>query len=293
MQTNVEKLRAWLRTDLPCVAGKREFAGNRYFIAEIDDAASMTRAYDRFLAALEARETVAGLFVLSEQIALPPEATARDQFLQCATLMRGVSDLSPEALADGGRLGKSVSLRCPVTEARILYDDFDAVAFCPQSFDRSDALYDPMMGSPVPCINFSSDIYAFAMFACDVAQRLYEKPVRELSCNERAKVFAQSSAQWQRFALVTIRKYMAITDLARCPISLASGDAIWFANHQDPAFAETQKCQYGHHMPVLYTPRIVETWEAYFEDGLARSMPVQAITPFGHAIGGRPWEARS
>ncbi|MBB4000253.1 hypothetical protein [Aureimonas pseudogalii] len=270
-----------MRKDIPCVPGKREFSSGRYFIAEIHDPRSMTEAYERFVLALQRRETVAGLFVISEQVSLGHEASASDQFRQCAELMREISDLPPEALANGGRLGKTVELDCPVTGVSRSFDDFDAVAFVPRSLDESDPLYDPMMGAPVSCINFSSDIYAFAMFTRDIALRLKKSEVSNLGADDRREVFAYASKQWQIFARATIRNYISITNIQKCPVSLSDDDSVWNANHQDPAFAENHKQQYAHHMPLLYAPRIVTAWEQFFETGYIENQSVETITPFG------------
>ncbi|UWF60389.1 hypothetical protein [Brucella sp. 2716] len=75
---------------------------------------------------------------------------------------------------------------------------------------------------------------------------------------------------------------MTITDLDRCPVSFADEESIWYANHQDPAFAERTKSQFAHHMPKRYTPKIVAAWERYFETGQLDGMPVESITPFGY-----------
>lgn len=287
---NVERLKAWLRTELPCVPGKREFSNDRYFIRSIHDAASMKVGFEEFLRALRNRQTVAGLFVISEAAALPATSTAQAQFLQCARMMRDISDIAPEQLATGGRLGKTITLECPVTGVMQDFDDFDAVAFCPQSNDLNDPLYDPMMGTPVPCVNFNSDIYAFSMFTRDYALKTRNAEVWQLNPLERHELFAQTARRWQQFALATIKGYMAITNLERCPVSLTDDHTLWFANHQDPAFAETVKRQYAHHMPKLYTPKIIARWETFFQTGVLRQESVEDITPFGitcpaHAMG--------
>lgn len=282
LPSNMGVLCSWLRKDLPCVPGKREFSSGRYFMAEIHDTFSMAAAYEDFLVALRRKETVAGLFVVSELVALPLGASVESQFRQCAELMREVSDLPPDALADGGRLAKTIELECPVTGVLRIFDDFDAVAFCPQSLNIEDPLYDPMMGAPVPCINFNSDIYAFSMFTRDLSLRLKGEELPELRDFDRREIFDQASRRWQQFARATIQGYMTITNLERCPVSFADAESLWYANHQDPAFAEKSKSQFAHHMPKLYTPRIVAAWEHYFETGQLGGMSVESITPFGY-----------
>jgi hypothetical protein len=283
LPTNIDVLCSWLQRDLRCILGKREFSNGRYFVAEIHDASSMATAYEAFLIALRRKETVAGLFVISNAIALPQSSSAMSQFHQCAEFMRDVSDVSPDWLADGGRLAKSVELECPVTGIMRVFDDFDAVAFCPQSLNINDPLYDPMMGAPVPCVNFNSDIYAFSMFTRDLSLRMKGAELYELASPDRCEIFDQASRRWQQYALATIQGYMSITDLKKCPISLADEESIWFANHRDPSFAERTKSQFSHHMPKLYAPKIVTVWERYFDTGQFDDMPMESITPFGHA----------
>lgn len=290
--TNVEKLKDWLKADLPCVPGKREFSTGRYFITAIRDTNSMDEAFLAFQTALVRRETVAGLFVISEDVALPAASSAQAQFRQLAEMMGTVSDISPDRLASGGRLGKTIKLPCPVTNVMHSFDDFDAVAFCPQSNNIVDPLYDPMMGAPVPCVNFNSDIYAFSMFTRDYALKSKNAEVWQLDPFERQDLFAIVAKRWQQYALATIKGYMNITNLERCPVSLRENDTIWYANHQDPAFAETTKSQYAHHMPSLYTPKIVEKWQLFFETGVLSHGSVEDITPFGMTCPFHASEAR-
>ncbi|WP_296081983.1 hypothetical protein [uncultured Agrobacterium sp.] len=292
VSTNVEKLKDWLKVDLPCVPGKREFATGRYFITAIRDTKSMETAYSAFQTALIRRETVASLFVISEDVALPAASSAEDQFRQLAEMMVTISDISPDLLASGGRLGKTIELPCPVTNVMHAFDDFDAVAFCPQSNDIMDPLYDPMMAAPVPCVNFNSDIYAFSMFTRDYALKTKNAQIWQLDPFERQDLFAIVAKRWQQYALATIKGYMNITNLERCPVSLRGNDTIWYANHQDPAFAETTKSQYAHHMPSLYAPKIIEKWQNFFETGVLPHGSVEDITPFGMTCPFRASEAR-
>lgn len=215
VSTNVEKLKDWLKVDLPCVPGKREFATGRYFITAIRDTKSMETAYSAFQTALIRRETVASLFVISEDVALPAASSAEDQFRQLAEMMVTISDISPDLLASGGRLGKTIELPCPVTNVMHAFDDFDAVAFCPQSNDIMDPLYDPMMAAPVPCVNFNSDIYAFSMFTRDYALKTKNAEIWQLDPFERQDLFAIVAKRWQQYALATIKGYMNITNLER------------------------------------------------------------------------------
>lgn len=278
--SNINILTEWLNTELPCVAGFREFKRKRYFITELKSKFDIVGGFQRFIEALVARETVAGLFVIHESVALPGSASAKEQMLQCAEFVGAISDQSAETLLHGGKLSKKIELRCPVTDQYTWFNDFDAVAFCPQAADTSDVLYDPMMATPVPCINFNSDIYAYSMFVRDTALTNYHREVFELPDRTRSDLFGKCEELWQKFALRTINGYMNMTDLAKCPIAITETEEQWLANHQDPAFAETTKKPYLHDLPVKYTPRITAAWQKYFGGG-ELDMSWQAITPYG------------
>lgn len=281
--SNLSSLHQWLKQSLPCVAGAREFGNARYFITTLDSPDHILSRFEEFLAALRERRTVAGLFVLHEDLCLPRTASAAEQMLQCARMVEALSDIPAESLADGGKLNISIQLDCPVTGRSVLFDDFDAVAFCPQSADERDPLYDPMMATPVPCINFNSDIYAYSMFVRDTALKRYGKEIPDLDPAIRDTLFGICETLWQKFAVRTIRNYAALTDISLCPVHITPGDLQWQANHQDPAFAETVKAPYLHDLPVLYTPRITNAWREYFASG-AFSLSWKDITPYGASL---------
>lgn len=279
-ESNSQRLQQWMKKALPCVAGARAFKAGRYLIQSIASAADMQRAFTRFTTALQQRETVAGLFVLCDRVSLPRTATGTAQMAQLARMMQQISSVPPDALARGGKLNMSLCLRCPVTGQDTLFDDFDAVAFCPQSADIEDALYDPMMAAPVPCVNINSDIYAFGMFVRDLSLKRCGQEVYALSLDDRTRVFEQAVALWQRYAERTIKGYVAQTDIARCPMGLIDNNTRWVAPHQDPAFAETVKTPHVHDMPVLYAPRIVSLWHRRLAGEDAQSR-FHDITPYG------------
>src|SRR5690606_39955590 len=63
-----------------------------------------------------------------------------------AKLIQSISDVSVDILINGGRFSKVFQLVRPITLHSKLFDDFDAIAFCPQALNSHDDLYDPMMG---------------------------------------------------------------------------------------------------------------------------------------------------
>lgn len=283
MPTNLNILRQWMQTALPCIAGAREFRADRYLIQSIASDAEMTMAFDRFVTALEKRQTVAGLFVLSEAMALPRDQSATAQMMQLAQMVQPITNTPPEMLATGGKLNLQMTLRCPVTNQPTLFDDFDAVAFCPQSADKDDPLYDPMMAAPVPCVNINSDIYAFGMFTRDLSLKRTGQEVFTLTPTQRAEVFDHAVRLWQRYAVQTINGYVALTDKTRCPMGLVQKNTKWLAPHQDPAFAETVKEGHLHDMPILYAPRITALWERRLK-GEDISPAFEQITPYGSPV---------
>lgn len=283
MDRNECLLRNWIQDRLPCIAGAREYKNDRYLIQTIGSPEEMRAAFGLFVEALRQRQTVAGLFVLSEAVSLPRIASGHGQMAQLAQMMALLTQTPPEELANGGKMNFSLSLKCPVTGLPTVFDDFDAVAFCAQSADQFDPLYDPMMATPVPCVNINSDIYAFGMFVRDLALKREMQEVCDLPRAQRNRVFDQAISLWQKYAEQTIAGYVSLTDTTQCPMGLVEGNTRWQAPHQDPAFAETLKEPHLHDMPVLYAPRIVEIWQRRLE-GEDVSERFQDITPYGERV---------
>jgi hypothetical protein len=137
----------------------------------------------------------------------------------------------------------------------VLFEDFDAVAFCPQSDDLDDELYDPLMSAPIPAVNFNSDVYAFSMFCRDMSVQKFKREVYELTSAERGQLYEWVLQGWQRIAEKTLGNYINMTNVEKCPVYLHDNNRYWFANHQDPAFAESVKALYRHDMPLIYVPK--------------------------------------
>ena len=268
--TCLDVMKEWFGSGLGCTAGRREFSRNRYLIKIVHTPSEVKLAYEEFKQMLSDRTTVACLFVspISAEIDAKP-TTVLEEIRRLADLMSAISpECSPEELINGGNLNKKILLRCPVTDENVLFEDFDAVAFCPQSGDESDPLYDPMMAAPISTVNINSDIYAFSMFTRDMCIQRYSKEVFEISRDQRENLFALTAANWQRLAERTITNYVNMTNVTLCPAYLDEANEYWYANHQDPAFAETRKELYKHEMPVVYTSKIITAWKRYFEHGV-------------------------
>jgi hypothetical protein len=263
-------LKLWLRRGLGCIAGRREFLSNRYFAVDVRRLSDVVVGWRHFMGALERREAVACLYSLSALLAqeCPKPTGVRAAVTQVAEIMSVLSDDSAEELVSGGRLNLVINAICPVTGCRTAFFDFDAIAFVPEAADESDPLYDPLMAAPTPLVNVSSDIFGFAMFTWDHCRSRFDCEVRQLTAKERRYLFSATTESWQRMAEQTITNFSRSVNQSLCPTSLAPDKESWIANHQDPAFAETEKKPYVHEMPCRYTPRIVEVWQSYFEDGV-------------------------
>lgn len=261
-----KEMQVWFRECLGCVAGRREYNLGRYIIAVIDDNDTSARILDinrRFRRSVLAYDKVACLLVFNNpRFYADTGSTALEAITYLAQQIAPVADTHPERLIAGGSVHQRHAIKCPVTGAPTIFDDFDAIAFCPQANNRSDPLYDPLMAAPYPCINVSSDIFAFSMFTRDHFNNRHKRSILTAPLDDTlCEHLTESAALWQRIALRTIRNYIAITDATICPTYLSADQRYWFASHQDPAFAESEKRLYRHEMPSTYAPEIVHRWK--------------------------------
>jgi hypothetical protein len=267
--TVLEEMTEWLGSGLRCIAGRREFQKGRYLIRVVDDDDGILDLFAEFARRLAAQQSVGCLFVFNEPAFYKHgPASVEDAMAYLSERMAILSDVPATTLLNGGALNKRLTLPCPVTNASTEYDDFDAIAFCPQAEDESDPLYDPLMAAPYLCVNITSDIFAFAMFAKDTSELHSGKAPHEIEDRAEAKnILARCADAWQRMAEKTIKNYAAITNTARCPVHLTEDKRNWVAFHKDPAFAETKKERYIHNMPLIYAGAIVNAWANYFDRG--------------------------
>jgi len=274
----VDLILDWMKSDLPCVAGRRETMRDRYMV-QTADLETVPFILDEFEYNLNARQAVACLYIFNDEYFAHPDRTVSEVFHFLARQMQGISKVSALALANGEALTTTIRLHCPVTGVVTDYDDFECIAFCPQSNNPNDPLYDPLMAMPLPAVNMSSDMYAFSTFVSDMIELRFGKQVRELKIGreEMEKALMFCVQQWQRVATKTIQNYEMITDTSLCPIHLNDEQDQWVAGHKDPAFAEQIKEAHTHELPVRYGRRIVDKWLNYFYEnndytatGLAR-----------------------
>lgn len=258
--------------DWGCVAGKREFMKGRYIISVIEEGNNtvIKNTYETFVNSLNNYEKIGCLFVFNNSMFYRNSGKNNlETVTYLAKKMSVLTNVSVHQLINGGSLNKKIVLKCPVTGLELTYHDFDAIAFCPQAEDKTDPLYDPLMAAPYPCVNFNSDIFGFSILVRDQCLEDYGCEVYEISdSNELLRFFNRCSMNWHRMAIKTIRNYIRITDTKLCPTYLSKDDKFWFANHQDPAFAESQKQPYSHEMPVIYAKKIISRWMDFFTKGV-------------------------
>jgi hypothetical protein len=270
----LEEMTKWLGSGLRCIAGRREFQKGRYLIRVVDDDDDILALFSEFTGRLAAQQSVGCLFVFNEPAYYRGgPASVEDAMMYLSERMAILSDVPATTLLNGGALNKRLTLPCPVTGARTEYDDFDAIAFCPQAEEEADPLYDPLMAAPYLCVNITSDIFAFAMFAKDTSELHAGKAPHEIEDRAEAREILERCADpWQRMAEKTIKNYAAITNTARCPVHLTEDRRNWVAFHKDPAFAETKKERYIHNMPLIYANAVIDAWTSYFDRGESLSL---------------------
>jgi hypothetical protein len=262
----MKEMQTWFRECLGCVAGRREFARGRYMMTVIDDtdtAAKILAVQRQFRRSVLAYDKVACIMVFNHPRFYDDSGiNVTDAITYLAQQIAPVAHVPVDQLMAGGSAHQRHAIKCPVTGAPTIYDDFDAIAFCPQANDKGDRLYDPLMAAPYPCVNISSDIFAFSMLARD---RFVERTGREIfnvhPDDAPDEHLVECGALWQRIAVRTIRNYVAMTDTSLCPTYLSADQRYWFANHKDPAFAESEKRLYRHEMPSTYAPQIIQGWK--------------------------------
>jgi hypothetical protein len=261
------EIHRWFRERLPCVAGRREFNRRRYMI-KIATEATVPEIFGQFTAAVRQYENTACFFVFNQPEFYLGRSNAHSAFRFLAEQMAQLGVNSAEALTDGGALSNTVALPCPVTGIETEFDDFECIAFCPQSSDPGDPLYDPLMSAPYTSVNLSSDVFAFSYFVLDACRAKFGKSPSEISNAEiLAPFFNLCVERWQKIAVATIGNFAAITDTSRCPVHLAPDADYWVAAHRDPAFAETDKIPHRHELPTIYARRISDAWLDYFANG--------------------------
>jgi hypothetical protein len=254
----------WFRSELPCIAGRREFNKNRYMI-RLGAHGRIGEIISEFAEGLIGGQVTACFLVFDaprSQMSQPASVT----FRWLAETMSEISTSSAEALCSGSPLSLEFALRCPVTGQVTCFDDFECIAFCPQSSDEEDPLYDPLMYAPFPAVNISSDVYAFSVFVRDACLRRFGvEPVDVADIRALFAFFYECAEKWHVIASRTIENFSrTVSDQKRCPVRMTEDRTHWIAWHQDPAFAEASKSPHIHELPALYATRICDAWIEHF-----------------------------
>ena len=254
------RLATWMRTELGCIAGRREYAKGRYAVADLGEEA-MAMAWARFAEDVRSYRKVALLCLIPRTASNMSMSTPSIEVLRELSGFAAQLSASPaDALLDSGVLEMPILLDCPVTGAPTTYSFF-GVAFCPQAANAADRLFDLPLSAPLPCINITSDAFAFAMFVRDTALGRHGMPPHMMAGkDERDLLFADCVARWQAFSIHTLRGFAARTEGTRCAIRISADGLSWQAAHNDPVFAETSKEPHVHEMPCVYAGALVQHW---------------------------------
>ena len=266
-ETGSDAFNDWLQHGLQCSAGRREFKLGRYEVARFRNGAEYAAAFAAFRRAVaEDRKTgLLALFVHDE--ARLRSAAQELQALGEAMRAAGQTD-DPQALIAGRTLGHAIEVLCPVTGQMTAYEFF-SVAFCRHAGNPRDPLYDPSLSAPFTAVNTTSDAFAFARLVHDQAMKAWGRAPWEMVHDRDAVelLFRKCVIAWQNMSATTITSYSRMTRDPARGVHLSDDRRHWIAAHNDPVFAELEKCPHVHEMPIIYARRLTEKWSANLFDG--------------------------
>jgi hypothetical protein len=257
----------WLHHGLQCSAGRREFKLGRYSLARFRNGAEYAVAFDQFRRAVaeDGKTGLLALFVHDEA----RHRTAADELRALGEAMREADQADDVAALIGGRtLGNAIDVICPVTGQTMAYEFF-SVAFCQHAGDPKDPLYDPSLSAPFTAVNTTSDAFAFARLVHDQAIKAWGRAPYEMVHDRDAVelLFKKCVTAWQNMSATTITNYSRVTRDPARGVHLTDDRRHWIAAHNDPVFAEMEKCPHVHEMPIIYAQRLTEKWSANLFDG--------------------------
>lgn len=265
----IVSLQRWFESRLGCLPGKREYIQGRYSINIIDRTLSAGDAYRNFLSKIENHSASGCLFVFAD-IPSDYSITAECVFRILSDRVSQFTHENKMILNDNGKqISNSLTLRCPVTNQQVTFQDFDFIAFCPQATNEDDPLYNPSLEAPYPCINFTSDLFGFSLLVRDISVQLYGCRPYEIREEETLdKLFQRSAQLWQRLALNTMREYASRANKKKiCPLHVNQAQTHWLSTHSDSAFASMNPHFHLQELPNSYTPRIIEQWKLSLKTG--------------------------
>lgn len=263
---NADSFNDWLESGLQCTAGKREFRLNRYFVAHVSNGREFAAALAEFRREVADHRKTGFLAIFRNETSA---TTAEQEVRFLGKAMREAKLTDDEsALIDGQTLSHSIEVSCPVTGIETSYEFF-SVAFCRKAADPRDPLYDPSLSAPFTAINTTSDAFAFARFVNDHAMRAWGRAPHEMTHDRHAVelLFRRCVVAWQNMSITTIQNYSRIAVDPSRGVHLNDDQTRWYAAHNDPVFAELQKCPHFHEMPIAYATRLAAKWSATLFDG--------------------------
>jgi len=265
---SVEVFDEWLAKGLQCSAGKREFKLGRYNVARFRTGTEFAEALELFRPQVAAHEKVGlmAIYVHDESRC----DCAEDELWLLGEAMReaGLAD-SAETVINGDTVCVPIDAVCPVTGKMTTFEFF-SVAFCRHARNPRDPLYDPSLGAPFTAINTTSDAFALAMLVHDQSMRAFGCPPYEVGKREDVELlFRKCVTAWQNMSINTIRSYGRLAEDSSRGVHLSEDHQSWFAPHNDPVFAELEKCPFLHEMPIVYASRLCEKWSATMFGGEA------------------------
>ena len=250
---------SWLDKELLCVAGRREMHKGRYLIRSIRNGKQLRSTIKEFLTLVEDYKKIGFLAIFDDAPAIA--GTVRDELLALGEILSeaGFIEMSERALS-GFEMHLPIEVQCPVTGKTTVYPFF-AVAFCRNANRPDDELYDVSLSGPWTMINVTSDALAFAMLVRDCVQKKYDCEVYEIKDSELCRqIFERAIAAWQNMSVRTITEFSKLSRVPSRAVGLSKDQRHWSAPHQDPCFAELDKADFIHEMPVLYARNIANKW---------------------------------
>ncbi len=258
---------AWLNDGLQCAAGRREFKAGRFLVARFRNGAEYAEAFEQFRREV-AEERKTGFLALLIHDETRCKSVEDELRLLGAAMREAGRAADADAVIRGETLGASIEVTCPVTGQETAYEFF-SVAFTRHASNPADPLYDPSLGAPFTAINTTSDAYAFARLVHDQAIRAWGRAPWEMTHDRDAVelLFRKCVIAWQNMSITTITNYSRIAKDPARGVHLADDRKHWIAAHNDPVFAELEKCPHVHEMPIAYAERLCAKWSANLFDG--------------------------
>ena len=251
--------RSGLKSGLLCSAGKREFKLDRYHVAYVSSGEDYARELAFFRREVIGFHKTGFLAILAADTSSC--AMAEDELWLLGRLMRDAGlTQSVSTLIAGEALAIPFQVPCPVTGEETLYEFFP-VAFCQNSANRDDPLYDPSLSAPFTAINTTSDAFAFAMLVRELTIKALGCPPAEVTERQPLKdIMSRAVGIWQNMSVNTIQSYSRAAGCPHRAVQLSEDRRFWLAPHNDPVFAELKKQEHAHEMPRIYASRLAEKW---------------------------------